>query len=54
VHATKAQWGVEVQRYFVTSVLHGGEQSDSRPSCCNPWGRASSNSWVCLWTCLKT
>jgi len=40
--------------YFVTSLLHGGEQSTSRPSYCNHGGRASSTSWVCPRTCLKT
>lgn len=44
MRATKAHWRTEVQLYFSTSVRHGGEQSTSRPSCCNPGERPSRTS----------
>jgi hypothetical protein len=45
-----AYWGVEVQLHaFLTSALHGGEWSDSRPGRFIPRERVPSKHWIGGW-----
>jgi hypothetical protein len=45
-HAVKVHWRVEVHLHTFTSVLDGGEGSDSRPGRFTPRERAPGTHWI--------